>query len=318
MDSKLASSKKLSVVIPCYNEAENIRELHVRLSKVLAGITSRYEIIFVDNKSTDNSDIIFRELSVRDPNVSVIFFSRNFGNSQYGYSAGTEYASGDAVIWMEGDLQDPPEVITKLVEKWLAGYEVVYGVRPKAVGSFFSRTGRQLFYRIFHKLSYLDIPRDAGDFSLLDRKVVDIFNAMPERSRFVRGLRAWIGFRHTGVEYQRSERKGGVTSNPSFRRNLWWAKKFIFSFSYAPLEFISHAAWYAAVFSAVISFIFVSFALIGKITWLLAFIAVTGFIFATIIIVSLAILAETLGIIFDEVKGRPKYIIREILNNHRV
>lgn len=312
------TNKKISVVIPCYNEAENINELYLRLSVTLKRLASDYEIIFVDNRSTDNSESVFRNLAAKDKKVSVIFFSRNFGHSQYGYSAGTEYASGDAVVWMEGDLQDPPEIIEKLVERWLEGYDVVYGVRPKAAGSSFSKFSRRMFYRLFKKLSYLNIPADAGDFSLLDRKIVDIFNAMPERSRFVRGLRAWIGFKHTGVLYERSERKGGVTSNPNFRRNVWWAKKFIFSFSNAPIEFISTLALWACLVTILGILTLIALAFSEIINWVAALFGSLFLIFLTVILLALSILGESTGIIFEEVKKRPKYIIAEILNNHRL
>ncbi|MEK7643488.1 MAG: glycosyltransferase family 2 protein [Patescibacteria group bacterium] len=305
--------KKVSVVIPCYNESGNIPELYSRLSSTLKGTVSDYEIIFVDNCSTDRSEAMLRDLASKDGRVVVILFSRNFGNSQYGYSAGTEHATGEAVIWMEGDLQDPPEVVSKLIEKWQEGYDVVYGVRPRAVGSFFSRIARRTFYRLFHALSYLDIPVDAGDFSLLDRKVVDQFNAMPERSRFVRGLRAWVGFRHTGVPYSRDERKHGVTSNPSFRRNAWWAKKFIFSFSYAPLAFVSRAAFWGAGLVVLSMGTMLVCALGQRVSWHAAGAFSLVLMFLEVILMSLAVLAESVSIIFEEVKGRPKYIIREII-----
>jgi dolichol-phosphate mannosyltransferase len=317
MSNQSVLDKKLSVVIPCYNEAENIPKLYERLTRVLKTQTSNYEIIFVDNNSTDQSEKIFRDLGENDKKVSILFFSRNFGTSQNGYSAGTEYATGDAVIWMEGDLQDPPEVIPKLIEKWRNGYEVVYGIRPRAAGSRFSRFARRMFYRLFRRLSYLDMPRDAGDFSLLDRKVVDIFNAMPERFRFVRGLRAWIGFRNTGVEYERGERTGGVTSNPSLRRNIWWAKKFIFSFSYAPLEFISTLVVWVCAFAGFVSALLIVLAMTHKLAWLFVIGGIVGIFFLIVPMIALAILGEVLSIIFEEVKRRPKYIIREILNDHR-
>jgi len=305
--------KSVSVVIPCYNEAGNIFELHERLSKVLTSEQLEYEIIFVDNCSKDNSEALLRTLAERDPHVVAVFFSRNFGNSQYGYSAGTEIAKGDAVIWMEGDLQDPPEIIAQFVAKWREGYRVVYGLRPRAVGSWFSRFSRRMFYRIFSNLSYLDIPRDAGDFSLLDRVVVDVFNALPERSRFVRGLRAWVGFRHTGVVYERSMRKSGKTSNPSFWSNVWWAKKFIFSFSYVPLELVSRLAYFFIVVACLgtVGILYgVGFEGLSLLYALVLFFLV--WVVATLFLVS-AILAESISIIFEEVKQRPKYIIREIV-----
>jgi polyisoprenyl-phosphate glycosyltransferase len=307
-------NKKVSIVIPCYNEEGNVDETHRRLTDILSRTVSDHEIIFTDNKSTDSTRKLIRDLSAKDSHVVGIFFSRNFGNSQYGYSAGTEHASGDAVIWMEGDLQDPPEMVAKLIEKWNEGYDIVYGVRPVAAGSGLSRIGRQMFYRLFKKLSYLDIPRDAGDFSIMDRKVVDVINAMPERSRFVRGLRAWAGFRHIGIEYKRAERIHGVTSNPSFRKNLWWAKKFIFSFSHAPLEFISNAAYWLLLIAVPLTLISILFVLIGvlPVSWTLLYIVIVWLLIINFL--GIAILGETQSIIFEEVKGRPKYIIEEIVN----
>lgn len=310
--------KCVSVVIPCYNEAGNIPELHERISRVFEKEEYDYEIIFVDNCSKDNSEQLLRNLASHDEHVVVVFFSRNFGNSQYGYSAGMEIARGDAVVWMEGDLQDPPELISKLLEKWSEGYQVVYGLRPRAVGSWFSRFSRTTFYRIFSHVSYLDIPRDAGDFSLLDRTVVDVLNAFPERSRFVRGLRAWVGFRNIGVVYERSLRKSGKTSNPSFWSNVWWAKKFIFSFSDAPLELVSKLFYVFVGIAGVGTLV----ALYGMITEKTSLVLGVGIIFALWVVASImlvsAILAETLSIIFEEVKQRPKYIIREIVRKRAV
>src|SRR3989344_7631940 len=241
------TEKMISVVIPCYNEESNISELYLRLSKVFQGVTPRYELIFADNNSRDGTRGLLRNLAKMDTRVKILLFSRNFGHQQYGYSAGAEHANGDAVVFMEADLQDPPEIIADFVKKWQEGFDVVYGIRPRAAGTRTRRFFRKLFYRLFDKLSYLDIPFDAGDFCLLDRKVVDAFNSMPERLRLVRGMRAWLGFRHTGIEYERKERAGGVTSNPSFTKNFWWAKKFIFSFSEAPFAFITRVAFWLAI-----------------------------------------------------------------------
>ena len=166
--------KKISVVVPCYNESGNIEKLYDRLKAVLEKNHYDYEIIFVDNKSTDDTRKILRQLAARDPGVVGLFFSRNFGHSQYGFTAGTEYATGDAVVWTDADLQDPPEVIEEFIKKWQEGYQVVYGVRKKRRGSLFLRIAYKIFYRLLKKLSYLDIPLDAGDFSLLDRKVVEV------------------------------------------------------------------------------------------------------------------------------------------------
>lgn len=308
------TEKMISVVIPCYNEEPNISELYLRLSKVLRGVTPRYELIFVDNNSRDRSREMLRNLAGTDACVKGIFFSRNFGHQQYGYSAGAEYASGDAVILMEADLQDPPEVIADFVKKWQEGFDVVYGVRPRAAGTRMSRFFRRLFYRLFNKLSYLDIPLDAGDFSLLDRKVVDVFNAMPERFRLVRGMRAWLGFRHTGIEYERKERTGGVTSNLSFAKNFWWAKKFIFSFSDVPFSFITRVTVWLVVLAPFVIGTLLLLAYLDIISWFAALMSAAGTFVLVLQMMALSFLGESISIIFDEVKQRPKYVIEEKIN----
>ncbi len=308
------TDKMLSVVIPCYNEESNIPELYQRLSKVLRESAPQYEIIFVDNVSRDRTRELLRDFAARDGHVKALFFARNYGNSQYGYSAGTEYARGDAIIWMEADLQDPPEVITEFIKKWQEGFKVVYGVRPRSTGSFFSRLFRRGFYRLFDKLSYLNIPADAGDFSLLDRQVADVFNKLPERSRFVRGIRAWLGFRHTGVVYNREDRKGGVTSNPGFAKNFWWAKKFIFSFSEAPFAFITRVAFWIAILFPFFAITFIILAFFGTLSWFAALVSIIVLFLLTFHSIALSFLGEAVSIMFEETKQRPKYIVEEALN----
>jgi len=308
------TEKMISVVIPCYNEESNISELYTRLSKVLQGVTPRYELIFADNNSRDGTRAMLRNLAKMDTRVKVILFSRNFGHQQYGYSAGAEYARGDAVILIEADLQDSPEVIPDFVKKWQEGFDVVYGIRPRAAGTRASRFFRRLFYRLFDKLSYLDIPFDAGDFSLLDRRVVDEFNAMPERLRLVRGMRAWLGFRHTGIEYERNERMGGSTSNPGFAKNFWWAKKFIFSFSEAPFDFITRAAFWLIVLIPFVIGTLLVLAYLDAISWFAAVVSATGAFVLVLQMMALSFLGESISIIFDEVKQRPKYVIEEKIN----
>lgn len=309
-------NKKISVVIPCYREAANIRALYERLKKTLNANTADWEIIFADNNSPDNSEEIFRALAAEDKRVKVIFFSRNFGNSQYGYAAGTEYASGDAVVWIDGDLQDPPELIPELIKKWQEGCDVVYGVRERRRGSLLLRGAYKLFYRLFKKMSYLDIPLDAGDFSLIDRKVVDVINAMPERDRYMRGLRTWAGFRSIGIPYTRSLRGGGVTSN-NWRRNIWWAKKAIFSFSYAPLELIFYLSLgvFLLTVAAIVIYIIAYFINPGPRGFTTILLAVL--FLGSCQLLALSVIAEYIGKIFEETKRRPKYIVREILNDHR-
>ncbi|OGZ43253.1 MAG: hypothetical protein A3J55_02565 [Candidatus Ryanbacteria bacterium RIFCSPHIGHO2_02_FULL_45_17b] len=313
MNSHL-TNKRISVVIPCYNEAENILVMHERLTKVLERITPEREIIYVDNASTDNSEALYKQLCQKDHTVSAILMSRNFGNSDTSYTAGTEYASGDAVVWIDGDIQDPPDLILEFVKKWQEGYDVVYGVRSKRKVGLLLGWAYNTFYKLFNRYSYIRMPLYAGDFCLIDRKVVNILNTFPERDRFLRGLRAWAGFRQTGIEYVREERKGGRTTQ-NFGKYFYAAKKGIISFSYAPLALISNIALIAMVLSLIAIVAFPALAIF--------FPAPRGFL--TIIVVMLclgsvqffilAILGEYLGRVFEEVKQRPKYIIREILND---
>ena len=180
----MLTDRSVSIVVPCYNEQDNIKALHERIAAVMADVTSDWEVVFVDNGSRDESSKTFAEVAAQDPHVTVLSLSRNFG-SQAAYSSGLDYARGNAVICMDGDLQDPPEVIPQLVTRWVEGYEVVYGDRVRRQAGFAMRLANKAFYRLLRRFSYVDIPLDAGDFGLLDRRVVDIMNAMPERNRCV-------------------------------------------------------------------------------------------------------------------------------------
>jgi dolichol-phosphate mannosyltransferase len=306
----------ISVVIPCYNEEGNIRPMHERLTKVLSALTSTYEIVFVNNGSYDGSAPIFDDVAAADRHVSVLTLSRNFG-SQGAYTSGLDYASGDCVICLDGDIQDPPELFPQFVEQWRVGYDVVYGVRVRRKGSLLRRIGYKAFYRILQRLSYIDIPLDAGDFGLMDRRVVDVLNAMPERNRLIRGLRAWAGFHQTGVPYTREERFSGQTTN-SIRALFRWASLGLVSFSFAPLELISYLA-------AVV----VGLAAVAIVVYLALYIAVPNAPqgFETLLVVvlflgamqllCLSIIGSYLARMFEEIKGRPKYLIQDIYNDHR-
>lgn len=312
----IEQQKTISVVIPCYNESGSIQEMYERLIAIFKKIGCCYEIIFVDNASTDGSEAMLRALAEQDSGVSVILMSRNFGSSAPSITAGLQYASGDAVVIIEGDLQDPPEVIEGFVKKWNEKYKVVYGVRTKREEGALLQTAKRIFYWFFKKLSYVNIPRDAGDFCLMDRIVLDTINAMPEKDRYLRGLRAWAGFPQTGVEYVRVNRKAGKTSN-SLKSHIYWARKAIFSFSYAPLEWIS----YLALLTTAFAFFGIAAYLILAIFYpaprgFLSLIVIVLFLGA-IQLLSLSIIGEYLGKIFEEIKGRPQYVIREILNDHQ-
>ncbi len=306
--------KKLSIIVACYNEASNINELHQRVSTVMKTIpTYDYELIFIDNASTDSSREIFNKITNDDEKVHVLFMSRNFGSNQPSLLAGMQYAHGDCTIAIDGDLQDPPELIPNFVKKWEEGYEVVFGIRKKRKGSILRRIGYTCFYRIFKWLSYLDIPLDAGDTCLIDRKVLDIINKLPEKDLYIRGLRTWAGFRQTGLEYVREDRARGISSN-SFFANFSWVKKAIVNFSYKPLEFISRLAMIAVCATIIAAFIYLYLHFKCGAPRGFSTLLMVMFIFGTIQMLALAIIGEYLIRIFHEVKARPPYLISEVLH----
>lgn len=302
----------ISVVIPCYNEQDNIAEMHKRLTNVLRSLTQHYEIIFIDNGSTDNSETMFRKTVHKDTHVIVLSYSRNFG-PHGAYTGGLEYASGKAVVCIDGDLQDPPELIAEFVKKWKQGYEVIYGIRKRRKGRTLINLFTFLHYRILNKLSYVYIPLDAGDFALMDRKVVDHIVRMPEHDKYFSALRAWVGYRQTGIPYSRAERHAGETKF-NFLGYLQWSLHGIFSFSYKPLELISYLAIFV-VFMTILG-IGVYFALFflypanprGFITLILVMLFLGG-----VQLLCLSIIGQYLAKIFEEVKNRPRYIIKEII-----
>ena len=304
---------KISAIIACYNDARAIPEMYERVLLTFKKINCQYEIIFVNDGSPDNSTDIIEDICKKDSNVIGIVHSRNF-SSQNAFTSGMMKASGDAVVLLDGDLQDPPEMIEKFITEWEKGYEVVYGIRTKRKASLFLRLSYKIFYRLFNKVSYIKIPLDAGDFSLMDRKVVEAINKTPETDRFIRGLRAWVGFNQTGVEYNRPERKFGKTTN-SVIKNVRWAKKGIFSFSYIPLEFISYLSYFIVLISmiAIVWYIALYFIYPGAprgITTILVLILFLG----GIQILSISILSEYIAKILDETKKRPKFIVKKIIN----
>lgn len=310
------TDKTISAVIACYRDAQAIPIMYERLTKVFKKISCNYEIIFVNDGSPDNSEEVLRKIAALDKKVTAIIHSRNF-SSQNAFTSGMVQAIGDAVVLLDGDLQDPPEIIEKFVEKWREGYDVVYGVRVKREATIFLQIVYKLFYRLFRRMSYVKIPVDAGDFSLIDRRVVDVLNSLPENDRFMRGLRAWVGFRQTGVPYKRPERMFGKTTN-NLLGNLRWARKGIFSFSYVPLELISYVAALVVILSAIgilfylLAYLIKPSAAKGTTTIIILMLFLGG-----IQLLSLSIIGEYLGKIFEETKRRPKYIVKEILNDHR-
>jgi|SRR3989339_1241446 len=316
----MITNKKISVIPIAYNDEGNITELYKQLTQALKKITPNYEIIYVNDASPDRSQEILEKLAKKDKHLTVILHSRNYG-AQSAFTTGMKYATGDAVVIMDGDLQDPPSLIEMFVQKWLKGYHVVYGVRrkrEKSIGQLWEYV-YHLFYIIFNKLSYVKVPLDAGDFSLMDRVVVDQINILPEKDRFIRGLRAWVGFRQIGIVYTRPERFSGKgVSTNSFFKGLAWARKAIFSFSYAPLEWV----FYLAVGSVAVSVLTIAVYLLiyisdssaprGFMTTLVAILFM-----GTVQIGILAIICEYLRRIFEEVKNRPHAITQTIINKKK-
>jgi polyisoprenyl-phosphate glycosyltransferase len=307
--------RKLSAIIACYLDAPAIPIMYERLKSVFSRLSVDYEIIFVNDCSPDNAREVLSKIAAEDKSVVVINHSRNFG-SQNAFTSGMKIATGDGVVLLDGDLQDPPEMIEQFYSKWLEGFDVVYGTRIKREAPLGMQLAYKLFYRIFRALSYISIPVDAGDFSLLDRRVVNTLNNLPENNRFMRGLRAWIGYKQTGIPYVRPERMFGRTTN-NFIKNLGWARKAIFSFSYVPLDLITWIAFCCFV----LSMLAILVQIIARICY--PSLVPTGFTTLIILILfmgsiqllSLSIIGSYLAHIYDETKRRPPFIVESILNN---
>jgi len=304
----------LSVIVPCYNEELVLKATYERLSSVLCAMSDlTYELIFVNDGSQDQTQQILKDLRLRDPHVKVLLLSRNFGH-QIAVSAGLEQATGEAIVIIDADLQDPPEVIPEMVDHWRRGSHVVYGIRIQRAGeSTFKRWTAKGFYRIINRLSETKMPLDAGDFRLLDRRVVEVIKAMPERARFLRGMVSWAGFQQTAVKYERDARQAGESKYP-LAKMVHFAMDGIISFSLVPLKL---AIWtgFVAIWVAVAGIIV---AIIDRLMdknltrgWASLFVAVL--FMGGIQLVSLGIIGEYLGRIYTEVKRRPLYAIQERL-----
>lgn len=303
----------LSVVIPVYNEEKVLPELCRRLYQTMSAIKKPWEVIFVNDGSQDRSSEVLRAIPPGDGQVKIVEFSRNFGH-QAAITAGIDCARGDAVVVMDSDLQDPPEILSQMVERWRQGVEVVYAVRKRRKESWFKRACYYLFYRLLRILSTMDIPPDAGDFCLMDRCVADQLRGLSEHGRFVRGLRAWVGFRQEPLEYERSARFAGE-SKYTGRRLFRLALDGIFSFSYAPLRLATFIGLIVSLAAFVEGGRIIYLKLfVGQFIHGLAALSVFVLFLGGIELLFLGLVGEYVGRVYEEVKGRPTYIVKEVVD----
>lgn len=302
---------KYSIVIPVFNEEPIINETYKRLKEVIDKVKEDYELIFVNDGSTDSTHNLISSICKKDPRVKMLDFSRNFGH-QIAISAGLDYAEGDAVVVIDADLQDPPEVILEMVKKWKEGFEVVHGKRIKREGEpILRKIAIKIYYRLLKKMTNYDIPVDVGDFRLIDKKVCTIISNLPEKNRYLRGLVSWTGFKQTNVEYIRQGRAGGESKYP-LTKLISLALSGITSFTYKPLRFASYIGFILSLFS----FMYLAYAVYSKLVnnvpivgW--TSIIVTNAFFYGIVLIMLGIIGEYIGKIYEETKGRPLYILKE-------
>ena len=304
----------ITVVVPFFNEEDNAAALYRRLSYALERFEPKFELVFVDDGSTDNTPAILDKLAEDDPRIRVVHFSRNFGH-QAAVSAGLNESSGRGVVIMDGDGQDPPEVIEQFALLWRNGYEVVYAVRTKRKEGLFKRLAYFAFYRLLRAISDLDIPLDSGDFCLMDRAVVDALCRLPERTRFVRGLRSFVGFRQIGLKYERAAREAGQPKY-TLRKLVGLAVDGLVSFSSYPLHLVTQLGLLTALLSALMVTWVVADALYNSSTprgWASTMVVVL--FMGAIQLLSLGIIGEYVRRIFLESKGRPTYIVRSVVSS---
>ena len=311
---RMKQTIRYSVVVPVYNEEDVIVETYRRLSALMSRTGEAFELIFVNDGSQDGTEALIDDICRCDGRVKLINFSRNFGH-QIAITAGMDYAGGDAVVIIDADLQDPPEVILQMIEKWKEGYDVVYGKRKRRIGETrFKRATAKLFYRLLRLLTTVDVPVDAGDFRLIDRKVCAVLNGLKEKNRYVRGLVSWVGFRQTAVEYVREERFAGKTKYP-LRKMTAFALDAITSFSYKPLKI----AIYLGFTRSLLGFGYLLIVLYQRLFtdttiagW--SSIVAMNLFFHGMVLAIIGIMGEYVGRIYDESKNRPLYIVKDVRN----
>lgn len=304
---------KYSFIIPIYNEEETIPEMHSRVSAVMERMDGPVELILVNDGSRDRSLKLLRELHEKDPRVCYLSLARNFGH-QVAVTAGLNFARGQVIVILDADLQDPPELIPDMVEKWRQGYKLVYAQRLRRhKEGWFKRFTAYAFYRILKKLADVDIPTDTGDFCLMDRQVVDVLNSMPERNRYIRGLRSWVGFQQTSIMFERDPRFAGEVKY-TFRKSLALAVNGLVSFSRVPLRLSTYVGLLAAVIAVLMGLLVIYWRIFVPHSPLTGFtiILVAIFFLGAVQLVSIGILGEYVGRIHEEVKSRPLYTVAEV------
>lgn len=308
----MSTRPRYSIVAPIYNEEGNIQKLYDRITKVMDATGEDWELVTVNDGSRDRSFELLSELSAKDSRIKVVNFARNFGH-QLAVTAGLHHTSGDAVVVIDADLQDPPELILEMIERWKAGYHVVYAVRQERKGeSWFKLFTAKMFYRIIYRITDVDIPLDTGDFRLMDRKVVDALNSMPEHNRFIRGLTSWIGFKQTGVTYVREAREWGETKYP-LKKMVRFAMDAVTGFSYFPLQIMVYFAFILGVIAVlaipVIAFLRVVLGvefLGGQATTVILLLLLSSFQ-----LFFLFVMGQYVARIYDEARRRPLYIVAD-------
>lgn len=306
--------KLISIGIPCFNEELNVIPTYFALKKAAAQIKKYdFEFIFVDNGSLDKTRERIQKIAKKDERVIGVFLSRNFGPEATPQAA-VDYAKGDAFILFEGDLQDPPKLINKFIQKWEQGYQVVVGMRSKSVDNFVMTLARKTFYKIFKKISNIDVPVNAGSYGLIDKKVIKALKQLPEKYRFYRGLRSWVGFKTSFINYQRRERERGKTSY-NFISYIKHAERGFFGFSYLVLDFMVYTGFLLVLFSFIfiVWYLFTVFVFENPINASIPIMLAIVF-FGGVQLLAISIIGKYIQVIMEEAKGRPVYIVDEIVN----